>query len=74
MITYHDLVEFLRAWYHLEASPGSTASVKEGRVLNGPTGSSGADFDQIPVSIIFDVSPYHIFCFVDNATQMDPAA
>ena len=37
---------------HLEASVGSTAPVKERRVLKDPKGLLGADFDQIPVSII----------------------
>ena len=37
---------------HLEASVGSKAPVKERRVLNDPKGFLGADFDQIPVSII----------------------
>ena len=40
---------------HLEASVGSKAPVKERRVLNDPKGFLGADFDQIPVSIILDV-------------------
>ena len=40
---------------HLEASVGNTAPVKERRVLKDPKGFGGADFDQIPVSIIFDV-------------------
>ena len=40
---------------HLEASVGSTAPVKDRRVLNDPKGFSGADFDKIPVSIMFDV-------------------
>ena len=40
---------------HLEASVGSTAPVKERRVLNDLKGLWGADFDQIPVSIKFDV-------------------
>ena len=51
----HGLVEFLRAWRHLEASVGSTAPVKERRALNDPKGLLGADFDQIPVFIILDV-------------------
>ena len=54
-LLYHDLVEFLRAWRHLEASVGSTAPVKERRALNDPKGLLGADFDQIPVFIILDV-------------------
>ena len=41
---------------HLEASVGSTAPVQERRVLNDPKGSLEADFDQIPVFIIFDVT------------------
>ena len=40
---------------HLEASVGSTAPVKERRVFNDPKVFGGADFDQIPVSMIFDV-------------------
>ena len=39
----------------LEASVGCTAPVKERRVLNGPKGLLGADFDQMPVAIILDV-------------------
>ena len=46
---------------HLETSVGSTAPVKERRVLNDPKGLLGADFDQIPVSIIFDVIVHAIF-------------
>ena len=34
---------------------GITAPVKERRVLNDPKGLLGADFDRIPVSIIFGV-------------------
>ena len=46
------------------------ASEKSAEVLNDPMGIWGADFDQIPVSIIFDVnSPYRVFRFVGNATQ-----
>ena len=52
MRLYRDFVEFLRAWCHLEASVGRKAPVKECRVLNDPKGLFGADFDQIPVSII----------------------
>ena len=37
----------------MEASVGSTAAVKEHKVLNDPRGLGGADFDQVPVSIIF---------------------
>ena len=40
---------------HLEASVECTAPVEERRVLNDPKGLLGADFDQIPVSIILDV-------------------
>ena len=40
---------------HVEASVGSTAPVKEHRVLNDPKRLLGADFDQIPVLILFDV-------------------
>ena len=40
---------------HLEASVGSTAPVKERRVLNDPKGVWGTDLDQIPVLLIFDV-------------------
>ena len=36
-------------------SVGSTARVREQRLLNDPKGFWGADFDQIPVSILFDV-------------------
>ena len=73
MRLYHDSVEFLRALCLLEASVGSTAPVKERRVPNDPNELLGADFDQIPVSIIFGVipgSPYRIFCFVGDATQV----
>ena len=49
---------------HLEASVGSTAPVKERRVLNDPKVLLGADFDQIPVL------PYRIFCLVGDATQV----
>ena len=34
---------------------GSAAAVKERRVFTDPKGFCGADFDQILVSIIFDV-------------------
>ena len=47
----------------------STAPVKERRVLNDPKGLLVADL----VSILFDVipgSPYRIFCFVGDATQL----
>ena len=53
---------------HLEASVGSTAPVKERRVLNDLKGLWGADFDQIPVSIIFDVIVRTAF-FVSWAMQ-----
>ena len=39
---------------HLEASVGSTAPVKEYRVLNDPEELLVADFDQIPF-LLFDV-------------------
>ena len=49
---------------HLESSVGSTAPVKERGVLNDPRDLCEAGFDQIPVSIIFDVirELYLIFC------------
>ena len=46
---------------HVEDLVGSTAPVKERGVLNKPKGLCGADFDQIPVSIIFDVIVHAIF-------------
>ena len=69
----NDLLEFLRACCHLEASVGSTAPVKKSRVLNDPRGWLGADFHQIPVSIIFDVIVRTAF-FVLWAPVVDPAA
>ena len=42
-------------------------------MLNDPKGLLGADFNLIPVSIIFDVipgSPCNTFCFVGDATQV----
>ena len=42
-------------------------------MLNDPKVLLGADFNQIPVSIMFYVvpgSPYCIFCFVGDATQV----
>ena len=39
----------------MEASVGSTAPVKERRVLNDPKGLLVAGFDQIPKLIIFGV-------------------
>ena len=53
---------------------GNTAPVKERRVLNDPKVLLGADFNQIPVSVMFDVilgSPYRMFCFVGDATQVE---
>ena len=53
---------------HLEASVECTAPVEERRVLNDPKGLRGADFDQNPVSIIFDVvGRTAFFCFAGNA-------
>ena len=52
----------------LDASVGSTAPVKKLIVLNDPKGLRGADFDQIPVSIIFDVIDRTAF-FVLRAMQ-----
>ena len=51
---------------------GSTAPVKERRVLNDPKGMLGADFDKIPVlTIILDVVVRTaFFCFVGDATQV----
>ena len=40
---------------HLEASVGSTAPVKERRVVNDPKGLLGADFHQIPVIVMLHV-------------------
>ena len=53
---------------------GNTSPVKERRVLNDPKVLLGADFNQIPVSVMFDVilgSPYRMFCFVGDATQVE---
>lgn len=40
---------------HLEPLVGRTAPVKERRAVNESKGLSGVGFDQIPVSIIFEV-------------------
>ena len=54
---------------HLEASVGSTAVVKEHRVMNDPKVIlRGCFFDQIRVSIIFDVTVRTAF-FVSWAMQ-----
>ena len=48
----------------LEASVGSTAPAKERRVLNDPKGLFGADFDQIPVTVLLKLKsiPHFLFC------------
>ena len=46
---------------HLKASVGSSAPVKKRRVLSDPKG--GADLDQIPVSVTFDVIVRTFFWF-----------
>ena len=45
----------------LEASVGSTASVKECRVLNDPKGLLGADANHIPVLLILEVIARTVF-------------
>ena len=49
---------------HLEASVGSTAPVKERRVLNDPKRLLGADFQQTSVPRIFDVIVRTAFFFL----------
>ena len=52
----------------------STTAVKEGRLLNDPKRLLGADFDQIPVSIIFDVMvrTTFLFCGRCNTSGISP--
>ena len=45
----------------MEASVGSTASVKECRVLNDPKGLLGADANHIPVLLILEVIARTVF-------------
>ena len=68
---YHYLFEFVRAWCVLwRLQWGERRQRRSAEVLNDPKGIWGADFDQIPVLNIWRYSPYHIFCFVGNATQV----
>ena len=58
-------------WCHLEASLGSTAPLKGRRMLNDAKGLLGADFDQVVVSVMFDVIVRTVFfCFVGDANQV----
>ena len=67
MRLYHDLVEFVRAWCVLwRLQWGARRQRKSTEVLNDPKGISGADFDQIPVSIIFDVVVRTAFLFCEQ--------
>ena len=62
IILYHDLVEFVRAWCVLwRLQWGARRQRKSAGVLNDPREIEGADFDQIPVSIIFDVIVHTAF-------------
>ena len=62
MRLYNDLIEFVRAWCVLwRLQWGARRQRKSAEVLNDPKGIWGAHFDQIRVSIMFDVMVHTLF-------------